>query len=103
MSHQASIPKYIDEGLDKQDPATLRAIARKAERLADEKQSEAEEELEENAIDDEEVPDDIDRDDAPQKACVTVKSINGNDYYYYQWREGKKIKSEYIRPVSPDT
>lgn len=38
--------------------------------------------------------------DAPARATVTTKSINGNVYYYYQWREGEKIKSEYIAPAN---
>mgnify|MGYP002760721558 FL=1 len=30
--------------------------------------------------------------DAPAKANLTTKSIDGNDYYYFQWRENGKIK-----------
>lgn len=100
MSHQDSIPKYLDEGLDKQGPGTLRAIARKAERLADEKEAEAAEKLEAEAVD-EEPDEELDRDDAPAGATLTQKSIHDNLYYYWQWREGEKIKSEYIRPVDP--
>lgn len=39
---------------------------------------------------------------APAKASWTVKPINENDYFYWQWRdtEENKIKSEYICPVS---
>jgi len=38
--------------------------------------------------------------EAPSDATVTVKRINGNSYFYYNWREDGKIKSEYIAPVS---
>jgi len=103
MSQESLIPKYIDEGLTKQGPDTLRAIARKAERLADEKEEEAAEKLEEEAVD-EEPDEELERDDAPSGATLTKKTIppgDGNEYYYWQWREGDKIVSEYIRPVNP--
>ena len=35
----------------------------------------------------------------PSKATVTVKEINDNRYYYWQWREGDSIKSKYKGPV----
>lgn len=100
MSH-GEIPQYISDGLEKQDPATLREISKRAEQLATQKERELERELEEREVDEEERPDDIDRNNTPQRATLTTKTINDNDYYYWQWREGSKIKSEYIRPVSP--
>ena len=39
--------------------------------------------------------------DAPSRATLTTKTIDGRDYYYYQWHEKGKTKSEYIAPVSP--
>lgn len=33
---------------------------------------------------------------------LTTKTINGNDYYYLQWREGDQVKSQYVAPVDPD-
>ena len=55
-----------------------------------------------------EIPDIYDREDvldqvedAPPRASVTTKTIDGRDYYYYQWREGDRVKSEYIGPVDP--
>lgn len=103
MTKDHSPPKYIDDGLDKQGPETLRAIARKADRMADEKEEEADEKLKEEAVD-EEPDDELDRDDAPEGATLTKKTIppgEGNQYYYWQWREGDTVKSEYIRPVNP--
>ncbi len=47
----------------------------------------------------EERPDDL-PDDVPAKATITIKEINDNRYYYWQWRKGDKIKSKYKGPVS---
>ena len=41
-------------------------------------------------------------DDVPAKATTTIKEINGNRYYYWQWRDGEKIRSKYKGPVNPD-
>lgn len=49
----------------------------------------------------EEIPDEI-PDDVPAKATRTVKTINDNRYYYWQWREGDAIKSKYIGPAGDD-
>jgi len=35
------------------------------------------------------------------KKSIVIKKINGNKYYYEQWREGKNIKSVNIGKVSP--
>ena len=35
------------------------------------------------------------------KGTVTVKSIDGREYYYLQWREGDKARSQYVAPVRP--
>lgn len=46
------------------------------------------------------LPPGVDRDDdVPAKATLTTKTIKGNDYYYWQWRDGDEIKSEYVGPV----
>jgi len=37
--------------------------------------------------------------EAPARATLTVKDINDNRYYYWQWRDGEKIRSESISPV----
>lgn len=110
-----SIPKYIREGLEKQGPETLRTIADFAERMADYKVRQIEQELEEQAVQDAgETPEEWDEEawtkhvddireekDIPSKATLTTKRIDGRDYYYYQWREGDKITSEYVAPVNP--
>ena len=38
---------------------------------------------------------------AASKGTLTTKSINGREYYYLQWREGEKVKSQYVAPVDP--
>ena len=35
------------------------------------------------------------------KGTLTTKTISGAEYYYLQWREGDKVRSQYIAPVSP--
>ncbi len=103
---------YLREGLEKQSAETLREIASYAETLADYKDQQLELELEERAadVDDEDVPDEwdesdwretVEQSDAPSGATLTTKTIDGRDYFYYQWREGSKIKSEYLAPVTP--
>lgn len=37
----------------------------------------------------------------PEHASVTVKETQpGQKYYYWQWRDGDRIRSQYIEPVS---
>lgn len=101
---RSNVPKYIQQGLEKQDPETLREIANRATVLANEKEAELEAELPKREVDDVELPEEIceqEPDEAPSKAGITIKTINDNRYYYYQWREGDQIKSEYIAPVDP--
>ena len=97
----AELPTDIVNTLNGYAPARLQHVARYAEELAEHKAREArlEEETEEDEID--ERPDDL-PDDVPSKATITVKEINDNRYYYWQWRDGKKIRSKYKAPVSPD-
>jgi len=82
-------------------PDQLQHVARYAEELADHKARKARpgEETEEDEIDDR--PDDL-PDDVPSKATITVKEINDNRYYYWQWRDGDRVKSKYRSPVNPD-
>lgn len=101
-------PAYAIDPLHRQDPEMLRKIADYAEKLAAAKEIEAEAELAEEAVTDEDDdrvhPEDVEQevdDDVPKKATLTTKNIDGNTYYYWQWREGDEIKSEYHRPVSP--
>jgi isocitrate dehydrogenase kinase/phosphatase len=96
----ADIAQYILDGLDRQDAESLREIAAHAEELADWKEAQAAAEMEEEdevREDAEDLPDDV-----PAKAGVVTKTINENQYQYYQWREGDQVKSQYKGPVNSD-
>lgn len=93
-----SLATEIVNTLNESSPERLRDVATYAEALAEHKEREAR--LEESA-DQEEVkerPDDV-----PAKATITIKEINDNRYYYWQWRDGDKVRSKYKGPVNPDT
>lgn len=95
------IPSDIVAALDDADVETLREVATYAEALAEYREREArlrdaeEDEVEEVTERPEDLPDDV-----PTKATITVKEINDNRYYYWQWRDGEKIKSKYKGPVN---
>ena len=92
----AELPTDIVDTLNGYSPEQLQHVARYAEELVEHKAREArlKEESEDDEID--ERPDDV-----PLKATITIKEINDNRYYYWQWREGDKVKSKYKGPVNP--
>ena len=96
------IPDDLNERLDELTPRQLDDIARTAERKAEEQRRQNRiEQKEENG--DEEAADpcgDPLPNDVPAKATLTKKTINDNEYWYWQWREGDEIKSKYKEPVS---
>lgn len=94
------IPREVIDTLDESTPERLRAVARYAESLAEFKEREALLEESSTESDVEERPDDLPT-DVPTKASITIKEINNNQYYYWQWREGDKIRSQYKGPVNP--
>lgn len=91
----------IIETLDEYSPDQLRHVSQYAEALAEYRAREAR--LAEHEDDEQigERPDDR-PDDVPSKTTITVKAINDNRYYYWQWRDGEQIKSKYKSPVNPD-
>ncbi|MFP8958865.1 hypothetical protein ACLI4Y_19360 (plasmid) [Natrialbaceae archaeon A-CW3] len=95
------VPPGIASKLEEQSPEVLRQIARFAEELAEHREREVRlakrDEKEKVGKRPENLPDDV-----PSKATITIKEINDNRYYYWQWREGEKIRSQYKGPVSPD-
>ena len=95
------VPADIASKLDEQSPEALRQIARFAEELAEHREREVRltetEEKEEVEKRPEDLPDDV-----PSKATITVKEINDNRYYYWQWRDGEKIRSKYKGPVNSE-
>jgi hypothetical protein len=85
--------------LNSYSPDQLQYVARYAEELAEHKSRETrlKEESDEDVIEEQlDLPDDV-----PSKATITIKKINDNRYYYWQWRDGEKVKSKYKEPVSP--
>ena len=97
----AELPTNIVNTLNRFSPDQLQEVARYAEALAEHKAREAR--LKEGSDDDEieERPDDL-PEDVPSKATISIKEINDNRYYYWQWREGEQVKSKYKSPVNPD-
>jgi len=96
------IPENIKKRLSELDGQTLRNIALYAEQLAvaaenteaDTEQHDSEEKEDSEAAADDERPEAV-----PAKATITIKEINDNRYYYWQWREGDSVKSQYKGPV----
>jgi hypothetical protein len=88
--------------LNESSPERLRDVATYAEALAEHKEREARLEESEDRGEVEERPDDL-PDDVPAKATITIKEINDNRYYYWQWRDGDKVHSKYKGPVDSDT
>ena len=97
----AGLPAELVDTLNEASPEQLRDVARYAEGLAEHKEREARLEEESAEEDIEERPDDL-PDDVPSKATITIKEINDNRYYYWQWREGDTVTSKYKGPVNPD-
>lgn len=94
------IPERTVELLDTLDTKAIRAISEYVEALAEYREREAR--LSEKESNDEETKDQVADlpDDVPAKATITIKEINKSRYYYWQWREGEKIKSKYKGPVA---
>lgn len=97
----ADLPTDVIDTFNEYSPELLRDVARYAEELAEyrERENRLAEADEEDDID--ERPDDL-PDGVPSKATITIKEINGNRYYYWQWRDGDKIRSRYEGPASSD-
>ena len=97
----ANLPAEIVDALDEARSEHLRDVASYAEALAEHKEREVRLEEEVDDADVEERPDDL-PEDVPAKATITIKEINDNRYYYWQWREGDSVTSKYKGPVNPD-
>jgi len=93
-SPPANLPTEVVDTLNEAPPELLREVTRYTEALAEYKEREARLEEETDNTNVEERPDDL-PDDVPTKATITIKEINDNRYYYWQWREGDRIKSKY--------
>ncbi len=97
----AELPTDIGDTLNDYSPELLRHVASYAEELAEYRERKERLAEKENEDEIEERPDDL-PDGVPSKATITVKEINDNRYYYWQWRDGGKTKSKYKGPVNPN-
>lgn len=97
------IPDDVAEALTEMSASQLRAVAHRAEKLADEKDTNEGPDRKRSKA---EVKHDVDADDfekgeAPPGATLVTKNIDDRDYYYWNWREDGTVRSEYIAPVAP--
>ena len=97
----AELPTETVETLNGISPDQLRHVARYADALAEHRDREARLEEDTDGDDLQERPDDL-PEDVPAKATITIKEINDNRYYYWQWRDGEKVISKYKEPVDPN-
>lgn len=95
------LPDGTVDTLDDYSPDLLRNVASYAEKLAEYREREARLDEKDSQSEVEERPEDL-PDDVPSKATITIKEINDNRYYYWQWREGDRVKSKYKGPVNSD-
>ena len=95
----ADLPPELVKALNGCSPESLREAATYAEELAEHKEREKRvaKSEDENETD---KPQDDRPAEVPSKATTTIKEINDNRYYYWQWRDGDKIKSKYKGPVN---
>jgi hypothetical protein len=111
-----SLPKYLREGVAKQDAETLRDLATYADRMADYQEQQVKRELAERADQDPtETPADWEEDDWDEaldealdkadvergRGSIQINTIDGRDYYYLKWWDGDGVASQYIAPVAP--
>ncbi|GAA0523711.1 hypothetical protein SAMN04488066_106157 [Halorubrum aquaticum] len=97
----ADLATEVVNVLNESSPEQLLDVATYAEALAEHKVREARLEESPDQEEVEERPDEL-PDDVPAKATITIKDINDNRYYYWQWRDGEQVKSKYKSPVNPD-
>jgi hypothetical protein len=97
----AELPTDVIDTLNDYSPELLRDVAHYAEDLSEYREREARLSEAEEEDENDERPDDL-PDDVPTKATITIKKINDNRYYYWQWREGDRVTSKYKSPVNPD-
>lgn len=100
-------PNDIIDRLRSQSPGMLRELAQFSLDLADYKAAEHDQDQDDDLDDREDLRDPVDVEgvdasDAPAAgAYVNEKEIDQNVYLYWQWRDGDKIRSEYIKPKNP--
>ncbi|MDS0300982.1 hypothetical protein NDI76_19740 [Halogeometricum sp. S1BR25-6] len=95
------VPDDIEARLEELTPRQLDQVSRLAERLAEDQRREqrTREKEERNDEGRTDIRGDNLPDSVPGKATLTKKRINTNEYWYWQWRDGEKIRSQYKGPV----
>jgi hypothetical protein len=93
------VPSDLVDTLVACSPSQLRTVAQYVDTLAEHKERKQRREADDESADGADSPEDRPV-DVPSKATITIKEINDNRYYYWQWREGDQIKSQYKGPVS---
>jgi len=92
-----AITRYVDALAQyRRQSATANESGTDATTDTDEREERAEDAVERRDGAPDEAPEGV-----PSKATITIKEINDNRYYYWQWREGDEIKSQYEGPVTP--
>jgi hypothetical protein len=82
--------RAVLEALADEDTETIRTVAAYADDLAAWAESRRDRESESAAADGEiPYPNGV-----PSRASATVTEIDGEEYYYYQWRDGDRIRSK---------
>ena len=96
----AALPGDVVDALSECSPDLLRSVAGYAEELAE--YGERETSTEDRAGNGIKQPTEDPSEGVPSRATITVKEINDNRYYYWQWRDGDQVRSKYELPVEPD-
>ena len=97
----AELPADIVESLNECSPELLHHVGTYVTELA--AYREREDSIAEECNEDSNQEASSDRpDEVPSKATITIKKINDNRYYYWQWREADKVRSQYKGPVDPE-
>ncbi|MFC4438146.1 MULTISPECIES: hypothetical protein [Natrialbaceae] len=81
--------RAVLEALGEEDAETLRTVASHVDDLATWAESSADRESKSAADGEISFPDDV-----PDRATVTITEIGDEEYYYFQWRDGDKIRSK---------
>ena len=99
------LPDDLEAELAELDPDELDDVSQRIRELAEQKREQESQESEGEGSgeeEDRETVTDSHGDELPKsvpaKASLTVKTINGNEYYYWQWRAGEKVTSKYKCP-----
>ena len=96
-----AVPDDLEDRLEELSAEQLDDVARLAEEQRRQQRIDEKEEGEVGEREATDVRGDPMPSDVPAKVTLTKKTINDNDYYYWQWRgENGKVKSKYKSPIN---